>query len=113
MGLRNMLHVPAPSGRILRAPAYTRLDTRTFLGGEKRLSDPQVRALRAIADETFKWSDHAIKTVGSLDSAGLADEHPKGGGRLRVTERGRKALAAIDKAATKAAPAPSIARSEE
>jgi hypothetical protein len=82
-----------------------RLDNRSSLYGEPRLSDAQVQCLRAIQAGAFKWDNHATATVRALaHRLQLIDiDHDL---YPAVTETGRKVLAAID-----AASAPGLERS--
>jgi hypothetical protein len=79
-----------------------RLDARTALYGEPRLSDAQVQCLRAIAAGAFNWDNHGIATVRSLGHRLMAI-NLMDGRYPTVTETGRKLLSAIDAAAAQRA----------
>lgn len=81
---------------------YT-LDRRPVLYGERRLSDPQVRALETAASGPLvyqhgRWSGHADETVMALQNVWLL-KHVTGQSTLFVTERGLKVLSDIRGAA--------------
>lgn len=84
-----------------------RLDTRASLYGEKRLTDPQVRALRAAARDAgieyghLGWANRdgavTLQTVLALRRAHLVDVVKE---NIVATPCGHSVLAAIDAAAT-------------
>lgn len=79
-----------------------RLDARTALYGEPRLSDAQVKCLRSVSAGAFNWDNHATATVRALATR-LRLISLDNGRYPTVTEEGRKTLAAIDAAASRRA----------
>jgi hypothetical protein len=82
-----------------------RLDTRLSLYGEKRLTDAQVRLLRAVAADAVDFLKHDARTIWSLERRHLI-AWADGRVHLRMMDNGIKVLAAINTAS-----APSTARS--
>lgn len=80
-----------------------RLDTRVALYGEKRLTDPQVRLLRALAADEFDVLRHDARTMWSLERLLLIAWQEKGQPPI-ITAQGIALLAKIDAAGARSDP---------